>query len=707
MLSPQQSRLCQLAGMLSADGRCKTFDAAADGYVRGEAAETLAASTASATFSDGDGGLPSAILVLEGAAVNQDGRSGSLTAPHGPSQQAVKSAAMASMRGTGFCSDVCHLQLHGTGTALGDPIEINAASVALGISRGDDTDSAPLVLSAVKTHVGHGEPAAGITALIAAMSQLGGNLGAAPLLHLRRLNPHVIAVQQGIRAGALDQGVCIPRQQLASAAVVQAQASGVSSFAFQGTNAHAIVSVDYSYASTSSATNASPAVVFDRSRFWPVQQILTPSPLRASAATSASAMRYVSSPSEIATMWDHAVGGRPILPGAAMMELAYAAGKTSISRECVITTLMLVRSAILRPLALATDFTTPNEVHITVAQNGRMSIESNGYGADKNGRRQLVVHLECEARLSVASSSSQMTIAAGATEGTLPIRMHKVSTDAFAARVSQSSTGSPMIQGDTIDAGALDSCLQSAQTAAMGGTHFGGKDGTQTARGASFEPYVPALLGGYFKPPVTSAASNGGGDQAGFNVAVSAAVNTSGSALNASFSLSTSGSMSRPQQLVARVSDCVAKRMRVTQRPTALLTSLAAQSHRAASAADLPSLMYVPTVLSMPVSANGAPRDTTVATEEARQAKIQLLHCARSGGVPVSKTTAASDTVRNTAGVTALVQLANKSSAQVLGLKSVHNPTFGGEHQGADAEGALWSLLRWDRSIRLVTLGEF
>ena len=112
------------AGMLASDGRCKTLDAAADGYMRGEACivhllEALAAS-------DGVAGsvlLPAAIIV--GTAVNQDGRSSSLTAPNGPSQQAVVREALAC--NSVAASDVSVLEMHGTGTALGDPIEVGAA----------------------------------------------------------------------------------------------------------------------------------------------------------------------------------------------------------------------------------------------------------------------------------------------------------------------------------------------------------------------------------------------------------------------------------------------------------------------------------------------------------------------------------------------------------------------------------------------------
>jgi 3-oxoacyl-(acyl-carrier-protein) synthase len=110
------------AGMLSPEGRCKTLDAAADGYVRAEAAGLLLLELlggGSGNSSTGNAGL---LGVLAGSAVNQDGRSSSLTAPNGPAQQAVLRAALADAELS--ATQLSCLQLHGTGTPLGDPIEV-------------------------------------------------------------------------------------------------------------------------------------------------------------------------------------------------------------------------------------------------------------------------------------------------------------------------------------------------------------------------------------------------------------------------------------------------------------------------------------------------------------------------------------------------------------------------------------------------------
>ncbi len=152
VLLPSTTAMFQRAGMLSPEGRCKTLDAAADGYVRAEAVGVMllcALGGAGAT----SGRSPLALIA--GSAVNQDGRSSSLTAPNGPAQQEVMRQALASA-GAGP-ADVAALQMHGTGTPLGDPIEVGAAAeVLLG-----PASRQPLAFLASKSAVGHAEPAAG------------------------------------------------------------------------------------------------------------------------------------------------------------------------------------------------------------------------------------------------------------------------------------------------------------------------------------------------------------------------------------------------------------------------------------------------------------------------------------------------------------------------------------------------------------------
>ena len=157
LLSPDTTAMFQKAGMLAADGRCKSMDAAADGYVRGEACgvlrlqELLPGNAAAGR---------QAFAVFRASAVNQDGRSSSLTAPNGPSQQDVIRAAL--QLGGLRAADISHMQLHGTGTPLGDPIELGAAAAVLvdGAQR-----ALPLANSTAKSWIGHTEAAAGIMGL--------------------------------------------------------------------------------------------------------------------------------------------------------------------------------------------------------------------------------------------------------------------------------------------------------------------------------------------------------------------------------------------------------------------------------------------------------------------------------------------------------------------------------------------------------------
>src|SRR6201993_1937950 len=136
MLTPQNSVATSRWGMLAPDGRCKTFDADADGYVRGEGCGVVVLKRLSDALRDGD----SVLALVRGSAVNQDGPSSGQTVPSGPAQQAVLRAALAAARLQP--SEIDYIEAHGTGTALGDPHELGA----LGQGFGGGAGSAPLVL---------------------------------------------------------------------------------------------------------------------------------------------------------------------------------------------------------------------------------------------------------------------------------------------------------------------------------------------------------------------------------------------------------------------------------------------------------------------------------------------------------------------------------------------------------------------------------
>ena len=145
ILSPENSIACSRWGMLAPDGRCKTFDADANGYVRSEGAGVVVLKRLSDALRDGD----SVLAVVRGSAVNQDGPSSGQTVPNGPAQQAVLRQALAASRLAP--GDIDYIEAHGTGTELGDPIELDALSQVFGERDG----AAPLVLGSVKTNLGH------------------------------------------------------------------------------------------------------------------------------------------------------------------------------------------------------------------------------------------------------------------------------------------------------------------------------------------------------------------------------------------------------------------------------------------------------------------------------------------------------------------------------------------------------------------------
>ena len=187
-LAGTTAAICQL-GALSPSGRCRTFDSSADGYGRGEGiAVAVLQPQGPEAASQG------CLGILAASAVNQDGRSSSLTAPNGPSQSALIATALAAAQAAAH--DVAAVSLHGTGTPLGDPIEVGALSAALGACRGRP-DARPLSLMSNKACFGHTEGAAGLSGLLLAVGALGAR-AEAPIMHLRQCNPHVAGALLGI-----------------------------------------------------------------------------------------------------------------------------------------------------------------------------------------------------------------------------------------------------------------------------------------------------------------------------------------------------------------------------------------------------------------------------------------------------------------------------------------------------------------------------
>jgi acyl transferase domain-containing protein len=222
VLSPLATVDCCRARMLAPDGHCKAFDAAADGYVRGDGCGMIVLKRLSDAVAAGD----RIHALLRGAAVNQDGRSGGFTAPNELAQQAVIRKALKAAQVAP--ADVSYLEAHGTGTSLGDPIELHAIAAAYGVERADDR---PLTVGSAKTNIGHLESAAGVAGVIKVVLAMRHQEIPAHL-HFKSLNPHL----------SIDGfPLVIPRARTPWPAGDRPRLAAVSSFGFTGTNAHAIL----------------------------------------------------------------------------------------------------------------------------------------------------------------------------------------------------------------------------------------------------------------------------------------------------------------------------------------------------------------------------------------------------------------------------------------------------------------------------------
>jgi acyl transferase domain-containing protein/protein-L-isoaspartate O-methyltransferase len=232
MCSAETSMALSRSHMMAPDGRCKTFDDAADGFVRAEGCGVLLLKRLSDAERDGD----RIHAVLRGTALGQDGRSTGLTVPNGPAQEWVIREALAA---AGLSpADVDYIEAHGTGTSLGDPLEIRALGNVFTGER-----QHPLCVGSVKTNVGHLESAAGVAGVIKAILAVQhGEIP--PHLHFRTPSRHI-----DWDAIPLE----VPHEGRAWPETGRPRRAGVSSFGFSGTNAHVIVEQAPSRTSSASA----------------------------------------------------------------------------------------------------------------------------------------------------------------------------------------------------------------------------------------------------------------------------------------------------------------------------------------------------------------------------------------------------------------------------------------------------------------------
>ncbi|NER93851.1 MAG: type I polyketide synthase [Symploca sp. SIO1B1] len=222
LMSPETSIAFSKARMLSFDGRCKTFDISADGFVRGEGCGIVVLKRLSDAVADQD----NILAVIRGSAINQDGDTSGLTVPNSLSQQSVIRQALAN--GEVDPASVSYIEAHGTGTSLGDPIEVESIGTIFGKTHSLEQ---PLIIGSVKTNIGHTEAASGIAGFMKLVLQLQ-HQQIAPSLHFKQPNPYINWSQLPLK---------VPTQLTPWQTNGKSRIAGVSSFGFSGTNAHIIL----------------------------------------------------------------------------------------------------------------------------------------------------------------------------------------------------------------------------------------------------------------------------------------------------------------------------------------------------------------------------------------------------------------------------------------------------------------------------------
>ncbi len=279
LLRPEMTMIFSQAQMMAPDGRCKTFDARANGYVRGEGCGVVVLKPLAAALADGD----RILATICGSAINQDGRSNGITAPNGPAQEAVLRRAIASAQVTP--ADIGYVELHGTGTSLGDPIEAEALGNVLAEGR---TPGDRCRVGSVKTNIGHLEAAAGIAGLIKVVLMLQHRQIPASL-HFESPNPYI----------PLDKLPLQVQTTLSDWPPSAPPLAGVSSFGFGGTNAHVILAPAVAPAAESPIVTQSPTVANSNSAYLLPLSAKDPAALPSLAQAYAAAVSQTPAPSPV------------------------------------------------------------------------------------------------------------------------------------------------------------------------------------------------------------------------------------------------------------------------------------------------------------------------------------------------------------------------------------------------------------------------
>lgn len=220
LLSPDITIASCRIGSQSPRGRCRTFDASADGYVRAEGCGVVVLKRLSDAVASGD----QILACVRGTATNHDGASGGLTVPSGPAQEKLLRAALADAHADP--ADIVYVETHGTGTPLGDPIEARA----LGAVLGGRSRKSPLAIGSIKTNMGHAEAAAGMAGLMKAIL----------ILQHHQIPPHCHLERQTEHVAWDDLNLTVPTT-LTELRGSEHPLVGISSFGLSGINAHAVL----------------------------------------------------------------------------------------------------------------------------------------------------------------------------------------------------------------------------------------------------------------------------------------------------------------------------------------------------------------------------------------------------------------------------------------------------------------------------------
>ncbi|MCO6042585.1 SDR family NAD(P)-dependent oxidoreductase [Aeoliella sp. ICT_H6.2] len=222
IITPETTIAFSKARMLSPEGKCRPFDAGANGYVRGEGCGLVLLKRLADAQRDGD----QVLAVIRATSVNQDGRTSGISAPNGQSQQECIRAAHAQAGITP--DDISYIEAHGTGTPLGDPIEMQALTEIFK-SRGDS--DRPVHVTSVKANIGHTETVSGAAGLIKAVLLMQ-HERIPPQLYLESINPHITLEGSRIK---------VPTEHKPWPETMGRRLAGISSFGFGGTNTHIVI----------------------------------------------------------------------------------------------------------------------------------------------------------------------------------------------------------------------------------------------------------------------------------------------------------------------------------------------------------------------------------------------------------------------------------------------------------------------------------